>query len=350
MLNAIMHVIVEEELYDQQYIDAYTENWEAEKAHLKDFTPEAMAEICGIEPRRLRDVARTFAGRQGGDDLLGHGHQPAHPRHRQFALPDLAGADDRSGRASRRRAASAARPEQRAGCVGCGADSDVPAGLPERSPTTACAPPSPRSGEASDFSNEKGLTVTEIMDAVHAGDIKGMYILGENPAMSDPDVEHARDALAKLDHLVVQDIFITETANYADVILPASAFAEKSGTVTNTNRQVQMGRPRGAAARRGTRGLVDQVELAKRLGLDWTYDRPARDVFAEMKLNMNSLNNITWDRLESGECGDLSVAVARRSGPGRSSSAMAFRGQTGARGSPRPASSRRTRRRMRTIR
>ena len=75
----------------------------------------------------------------------------------------------------------------------------------------------------------------EIMDAVHDNKIKGMYILGENPAMSDPDVEHARDALAQLEHLVVQDIFITETANYADVILPAAAFAEKSGTVTNTN-------------------------------------------------------------------------------------------------------------------
>ena len=90
---------------------------------------------------------------------------------------------------------------------------------------------------------ERGLTVTEIMDAVHDGDISAMYILGENPAMSDPDVNHARDALAKLDHLVVQDIFLTETANYADVILPASAWAEKTGTVTNTNRQVQMGRP-----------------------------------------------------------------------------------------------------------
>ena len=90
---------------------------------------------------------------------------------------------------------------------------------------------------------EKGLTVTEIMDAVHDGDITSMYVLGENPAMSDPDADHARVALAKLDHLVVQDIFLTETANYADVILPASAWAEKTGTVTNTNRQVQMGRP-----------------------------------------------------------------------------------------------------------
>lgn len=148
-----------------------------------------------------------------------------------------------------------------------------------------------------DFSNEKGLTVTEIMDDVHAGNIKAMYILGENPAMSDPDVEHARDALAKLDHLVVQDIFVTETANYADVILPASAFAEKTGTVTNTNRQVQMGRPAVPPPGDAREDWWIEVELAKRLGLEWTYDSPA-DVFAEMKLNMKSLDNITWERLE----------------------------------------------------
>jgi formate dehydrogenase major subunit len=151
--------------------------------------------------------------------------------------------------------------------------------------------------ETGDFSNEKGLTVTEILDAVHAGDIKGMYILGENPAMSDPDVEHARAALAKLDHLVVQDIFITETANYADVILPASAFAEKNGTVTNTNRQVQMGRAAVTPPGEAREDWWIEVELAKRLGLGWTYTHPSQ-VFAEMKLNMKSLDNITWDRLE----------------------------------------------------
>ena len=89
---------------------------------------------------------------------------------------------------------------------------------------------------------KRGKTVVEIMDAVHADEIKGMYILGENPAMSDPDLNHAREALAHLEHLVVQDLFLTETAVYADVVLPASAWPEKDGTVTNTNRQVQMGR------------------------------------------------------------------------------------------------------------
>jgi formate dehydrogenase major subunit len=125
-----------------------------------------------------------------------------------------------------------------------------------------------------------------------------MYILGENPAMSDPDVEHARAALAKLDHLVVQDIFITETANYADVILPASAFAEKTGTVTNTNRQVQMGRPAVAPPGEAREDWWITVQLARRLGLDWQTTHPS-EVFAEMKQNMASLDNITWDRLEA---------------------------------------------------
>jgi formate dehydrogenase major subunit len=115
--------------------------------------------------------------------------------------------------------------------------------------------------------------------------------------MSDPDVTHARLALAKLKHLVVQDIFLTETANYADVILPAAAWPEKTGTVTNTNRQVQMGRPAVAPPGDAREDWWISVELAKRLGLDWTYTHP-RDVFNEMKLVMNCFNNITWDRLE----------------------------------------------------
>ena len=116
--------------------------------------------------------------------------------------------------------------------------------------------------------------------------------------MSDPDVEHARKALAKLDHLVVQDIFLTETANYADVILPASAFYEKSGTVTNTNRQVQMGRRAVAPPGDAKEDWWIEVELAKRLELDWDYKGPD-EIFAEMKLNMRSLDNITWERLEN---------------------------------------------------
>jgi formate dehydrogenase major subunit len=144
---------------------------------------------------------------------------------------------------------------------------------------------------------ERGLTVVEIMDAVHAGTIRGMYIMGENPAMSDPDVTHAREALAKLEHLVVQDLFLTETAKYADVVLPASAWPEKDGTVTNTNRQVQLGRTALPLPGNARQDWWIIQEIARRIGLDWSYTHP-RDVFAEMKRAMPSLNGITWERLE----------------------------------------------------
>ena len=142
---------------------------------------------------------------------------------------------------------------------------------------------------------QPGLTVVEIMDAIRAGTIRGMYILGENPAMSDPDLDHARAALAKLEHLVVQELFVTETAQFADVILPASAWPEKDGTVTNTNRQVQRGRaavPLPGAARPDW--WIIQ-EIARRFGLGWHYAHP-RDVFAEMRRGMVSLDHISWDR------------------------------------------------------
>ena len=297
MLNAIMHVIVEERLYDQQYIDAYTENWEAEKAHLKDFAPEKMAEICGIEADVLRDVARTFAGAQAGMIFWGMGvSQHIHGTDNSRCLISLALMTGQVGRPG-----TGLHPLRGQNNVQGASDAGlIPMFLPDYQTVTDDGVRSAFTSvwNSGDFSSQKGLTVTEIMDAVHAGDIHGMYILGENPAMSDPDVEHARDALAKLSHLVVQDIFLTETANYADVILPASAFAEKSGTVTNTNRQVQMGRPAVPPPGEAREDWWIEVELAKRLGLNWDYQSPA-DIFAEMKLNMASLDNITWDRLSA---------------------------------------------------
>ena len=296
MLNAIMHVIVEEGLYDEQYIAAYTENWEVEKAHLADFAPEKMAEVCGIEADVLRDVARTFAGANAAMIFWGMGiSQHIHGTDNSRCLISLALMTGQIGRPG-----AGLHPLRGQNNVQGASDAGlIPMFLPDYQSVTDDGVRSAFTEVwgSEDFSAEKGLTVTEIMDAVHDGDIRGMYVLGENPAMSDPDVEHARDALAKLDHLVVQDIFITETANYADVILPASAFAEKSGTVTNTNRQVQMGRPALAPPGEAREDWWIEVELAKRLGLGWTYESPA-DVFAEMKRNMRSLDNITWDRLE----------------------------------------------------
>jgi formate dehydrogenase major subunit len=143
----------------------------------------------------------------------------------------------------------------------------------------------------------RGLTVVEIMKAAGRGEIRGMYIMGENPAMSDPDLNHARAALAKLEHLVVQDLFLTETAFHADVVLPASAFAEKSGSFTNTDRRVQIARPVVAPPGEARQDLSILQEIGRRLGLDWNYPGPG-EVFAEMAQAMPSLANITWERLE----------------------------------------------------
>ena len=301
MLNAIMHTIVEEGLYDQQYIDAYTENWEAEKAHLADFTPERMSDICGIEPELLRDVARTFAGAKAAMIFWGMGvSQHIHGTDNSRCLISLGLMTGQVGRPG-----TGLHPLRGQNNVQGASDAGlIPMFLPDMQ---SVVDDGVRSAFSEIWSKEdgvneildsnKGLTVTEIMDAVHDGDIDGMYILGENPAMSDPDVEHARDALAKLEHLVVQDIFLTETANYADVILPASAFAEKTGTVTNTNRQVQMGRPAVSPPGEAREDWWIEVELAKRLGLGWTYTHPS-EIFAEMGQLMKSFNNITWERLE----------------------------------------------------
>jgi len=297
MLNAIMNVIVEEKLYDEKYIETYTENWEAQKAHLAPFTPEKMAPVCGVSADELREVARLFATAKAAMIFWGMGvSQHIHGTDNARCLISLALMCGQVGRPG-----AGLHPLRGQNNVQGASDAGlVPMFLPDYQSVTDDGVRSAFNEiwkSDVDFSAEKGLTVVEIMDAVHAGNIRGMYIVGENPAMSDPDVEHAREALAKLDHLVVQDIFLTETANYADVILPASAFAEKNGTVTNTNRQVQMGRAALTPPGDAREDWAITTELAQRLGLDWSYSHP-REVFAEMKAGMASLTNITWERLE----------------------------------------------------
>ncbi len=296
MLNAIMHVIVEEGLFDTQYIQAMTENWDAMRAHLADFAPEKMAPICGIDAETLRAVARDFAGAKAGMIFWGMGvSQHIHGTDNSRCLISLALMCGHVGRPG-----TGLHPLRGQNNVQGASDAGlIPMFLPDyQSVTDKSSRDHFGTLWGADIAAEKGLTVTEILDAVHAGQIRGMYILGENPAMSDPDVTHARDALAKLEHLVVQDIFLTETANYADVILPAAAFYEKSGTVTNTNRQVQMGRSAVPPPGQAREDWAITVDLARRLGMNWVYTHP-RDVFAEMKQGMRSLDNITWERLES---------------------------------------------------
>jgi len=295
LLNAIMHVIASEGLYDEAYIGKFTEGWEAFRDHLKAYSPEAMSETCGVPAEQLRAIARTFASGNAGMIFWGMGvSQHIHGTDNARCLISLALMTGNVGKSG-----AGLHPLRGQNNVQGASDAGlIPMFLPDYQSVTDDAVRAKFCGVwgIEGFSAEKGLTVVETIHAIHAGQVTAMYILGENPAMSDPDAGHARKALAKLDHLVVQDIFLTETANFADVILPAAAWPEKDGTVTNTNRQVQIGRAAISAPGQARPDWQITTELANRLGLGWGYTHP-KEVFAEMKLLMPSLNNITWERL-----------------------------------------------------
>ena len=295
MLTALLHTIIYEDLYDKQYVQAHTEDFEALKDSVKDRTPEAMAEICGIDAQTLKTVARKYARAESAIIFWGMGiSQHVHGTDNARCLIALALVTGQIGRPG-----TGLHPLRGQNNVQGASDVGlIPMFYPDYRDV---ASPEMRRiyeelwGAAADL--KRGLTVVEIMTAIHEDKIHGMYIMGENPAMSDPDVQHAREALAKLDHLVVQDLFLTETARYADVVLPASAWPEKSGTVTNTNRQVQLGRVALPLPGEARQDLWIIQEIARRIGLNWNYAGPA-DVFDEMKRGMPSLDNITWERLE----------------------------------------------------
>src|SRR5216683_786299 len=294
MLNAMLHTIVEEGLYDRQYVQAHTQDFEALREHVRDYAPERMAEICGVEAATLREVARTYARAKSAIIFWGMGiSQHVHGTDNARCLIALALVTGQVGRPG-----TGLHPLRGQNNVQGASDvALIPMFYPDYQSVED--PVVREKFEAlwqTPLDEKRGLTVVEIMDAVHAGEIHGMYIMGENPAMSDPDVQHARQALAELEHLVVQDLFLTETAKYADVVLPASAWPEKDGTVTNTNRQVQIGRTALPLPGNARQDWWIIQEIARRIGLSWSYSHP-RDVFAEMKTAMPSLNGITWERL-----------------------------------------------------
>ncbi|WP_421708933.1 formate dehydrogenase subunit alpha [Algihabitans sp.] len=295
LLNALLHVIVTEDLADKQYVQAQTEGYDELKQRIADYSPEKMAEICGIDAATIREVARLYATSERSIIFWGMGvSQHVHGTDNTRCLIALALTTGQIGRPG-----TGLHPLRGQNNVQGASDAGlIPMVYPDYQPVEN--PDTQAKYEAfwgSELDPKAGLTVVEIIQEIAEGKIKGMYILGENPAMSDPDQVHARHALAKLEHLVVQDIFLTETAWHADVVLPASAHAEKLGSFTNTNRQVQIGRPALDLPGQARQDWWIVQELAKRVGLDWAYDGPA-DVFAEMAEVMPSLANITWERLE----------------------------------------------------
>jgi formate dehydrogenase major subunit len=294
MLNAMLNVIVTENLYDKQYVQTYVEGFEPFAESIKAFTPEEMAPICGIDAETLRKVARTFARAESAIIFWGMGvSQHTHGTDNARCLIALALITGQIGRPG-----TGLHPLRGQNNVQGASDAGlIPMFFPDY---ISVEKPEVREKIeglwGAKLDPKRGKTVVEIMDAVHADEIKGMYILGENPAMSDPDLNHAREALAHLEHLVVQDLFLTETAVYADVILPASAWPEKDGTVTNTNRQVQMGRQALPLPGEAKYDWWITQEIARRIGLPWNYQHPS-EIYTEMASLMPSLDNIAWDRV-----------------------------------------------------
>ncbi len=298
LLNAMMNVIVTEGLVDQSFIDSRTIGFDELRQNVAKYSPEAMAPICGIDAETIRYVARLFAKSKASMILWGMGvSQHVHGTDNARCLISLSLMTGQIGRPG-----TGLHPLRGQNNVQGASDAGlIPMMFPDYQHVSR---PEVRAEferlwnlAPGTLDDQPGLTVVEVMKAIDKGEIKGMYVMGENPAMSDPDANHARHALASLDLLVVQDIFLTETAYLADVILPASAFPEKDGTFTNTDRLVQMGRkaiePPGDA--RQDLWIIEQI--AQRLGLDWNYGHVS-EVFDEMRHTMPSIGGITWDRLQ----------------------------------------------------
>jgi formate dehydrogenase major subunit len=286
LLNAMLNVIITEGMADIQYVQAHTEGFEALKEKVADFTPEAMEPVCGIPAATIREVAKLYARSDRSIIFWGMGiSQHTHGTDNARCLIALALVTGQVGRPG-----TGLHPLRGQNNVQGASDAGlIPMVFPDYK---SVEDPEIRGRYEAFWGVElpptKGLTVVEIMHAIKDDVIKGMYVMGENPAMSDPDVQHAREALAHLEHLVVQDIFLTETAWHADVVLPSSAHAEKWGTFTNTNRQVQIGRP-----------VIDPPGEARQ---DWLLIqelnyKDVSEVFTEMAYVMPSLENITWERL-----------------------------------------------------
>jgi formate dehydrogenase major subunit len=299
LLNAMMHTIVHEGLVNEDFIKTRTIGYDELKKNVEGYSPEAMAPVCGIPAKTIKEVARLFATSKGSMILWGMGiSQHVHGTDNARCLIALCLMTGQVGRPG-----TGLHPLRGQNNVQGASDSGlIPMVFPDYQRVDnkeALARFEKLWGTSLD--PKPGLTVVEIVHAALAGKIRGMYVMGENPAMSDPDAHHAREALATLDWLVLQEIFLTETCYLADVILPATAWPEKDGTVTNTDRMVQLGRKAVDAPGEARPDLWIIQEIAQRLGLDWKYRGPA-DVFNEMRRAMDSIAGITWERLEAESC------------------------------------------------
>lgn len=308
LLNAMLHVLFDEDLLDHQSIAArcHPEEVEAIRQHVAALTPEAMEPICGISAADIRTATRAYANSKASMIFWGMGvAQHVHGTDNVRALIALCQLTGQIGRPD-----TGLHPLRGQNNVQGASDAGLipmmfPGYVRTQTPGAVDRVESYWQLPPGHLSRTPGLTVVEITHAAREGNICGMYIEGENPAMSDPNANHARQALASLDHLVVQDIFLTETAALADVVLPASAWPEKTGTVTNTDRLMQLGKKAVASPGQARCDLWIIQEIGRRLGVapvaKVAMDGGAagvNEVFEEMRGMTSFIAGISWERLE----------------------------------------------------
>lgn len=295
--NALMHEVIRLGLIDREFIADRTSNYDELARTVADYPPERAAQITGVDADTIREVARTWGEAGAAVVYWGMGisqHTTGTDNARcLIALCSITGNVGRPGTGLHPlRGQNNVQGASDAGLIPMfypdyqGVDADATRELFEQAWGTRLDP-------------NRGLTVTEIVKSVlEPGGVRGMYMLGENPFLSDPNTNKVRKALAALDFLVVQDIFFTETAEFADVILPATSYLEKDGTYTNTDRRVQLGRKVLDAPGQARPDWVIVQDIARRVGLDWRYEDPST-VFDEMVELMPSYANLRWDNLGS---------------------------------------------------
>jgi formate dehydrogenase major subunit len=312
LLNSILHVIIDEGLTDDNFIAERTTDFAELKANVADFSPEKMAPVTGIDADTVREVARLFATSKGSMIFWGMGiSQHIHGTDNSRCLIALSMITGQVGRPG-----TGLHPLRGQNNVQGASDAGlIPMMFPDyRRVDNPEANAFFREYWNAELDKKAGLTVVEIMHSILEGNIRGMYIMGENPAMSDPNLNHARAALAALDHLVVQDMFLTETTAFADVVLPASGWAEKDGTVSNTDRRVQLGRAAVPLPGEARQDLWIIRDIGLGLGLDWSYDHVS-EVYDEMRGAMPSITGITWERLN--QASSVTYPCADENDPGQ---------------------------------
>jgi len=298
LLMGMMRVIVDEDLLDQAFIDKKCENFDAFKVSLKAFDLDSVERITGVPKDKIAEAARIYAVDRPSAILYAMGiTQHSHGTDNVIATANLAMLTGNIGQP-----ASGVNPlrgqNNVQGACDVGALPNVYPGY--QAVTDAKVKAKFEAAWGSSLSPSAGLPVTEIVEAAYKGKVKAMYLIGENPLLSEPDITHAEEALNKLDFLVVQDIFLSETAKLADVILPGVSFAEKDGTFTNTERRVQRVRKAVEPIGESRADWLISCQLGKMMGGKGFDFKNASQIMDEIASVTPSYGGISFKRIEKG--------------------------------------------------